>query len=82
MIRVRSSPGKLDDLLPGLQDVLASLPCETQCLQHGVYKGDLAALLIWHHGSPTQTREGSLIAARLQSHGSVDHAVWISTSRG
>jgi len=79
MIRVRSLPGQLDAVIPQLEAQLAELSCETQLLRHGVYDGDLAALLIWRDGTPRQSAEGALIAERLQRHGSTDHAVWIPT---
>lgn len=77
MIRVRSSPGRLDEALPGLVQLLSELACESQLLRHGLYEGDLAALLIWPDGTPARSREGTLLAQRLGQHGAIDHAVWI-----
>ena len=79
MIRVRSSPGRLDDVLADLEALLAALPCETQLLRHGVYDGDIAALLVWQDGPATPSHHGALIAERLRAHGSTDHAIWIPT---
>ncbi len=80
MIRVRSTPGHLDAVLPELVEQLADLPCETGLLRHGVYDGDIAALLIWHEGDPRPSREGAMIAERMRAHGTTDHAVWIPAS--
>ena len=81
MIRLRSSPSDTEELLAQLNELLAEYPCESQLLRHGIYDGDLAALLIWHEGEPRPSREGTLLAERLRTHGSIDHAVWIPSSK-
>ncbi|MEL6349257.1 MAG: hypothetical protein AAFV53_39515 [Myxococcota bacterium] len=77
LIRVRSSPGQLDVVLPALRAQLDALPCESQLLRHGQYDGDVAALLVWQNGTPHPSREGLLLAQHMQPHGSIDHAVWV-----
>ncbi len=83
-IRVRSSPTVLADALPSLTqlvDVLdASLQdAEVVFMQHALYAGDLAVVVVWTRGdtTPSKSREGLLLTERMQALGSVDHAVWI-----
>jgi hypothetical protein len=83
LIRVRSSETKLREAMPALQEQVreidASVPdAETFFLQHALYDGDLAVVVVWRTSdSPQKTREGLLVAGQLQKLGSVDHAVWL-----
>jgi len=81
LIRVRSSVTTLQDVTPWLtQQVNALQSAEAFLLQHALYDGDLAVVVVWRNNdTPRKTREGLLIAQRLQRLGSVDHAVWIPT---
>ncbi len=86
LIRVRSSEATLRAALPTLTEqveglALARPNVETLFLQHALYDGDLAVVVIWQTDAPaSKTREGLLVAESLQRLGSVDHAVWIPTS--
>ena len=44
-------------------------------LRHGVYPGDLAAVLYWNDTS-LPSREGAALAEALRVFGSVEHAIW------
>jgi hypothetical protein len=82
-IRVRSSLAALRAAMPSLrrqvEEIEASVPeAEPFFLQHALYDGDLAVVVIWRGViAPEKTREGLMIAEHLQALGSVDHAVWI-----
>lgn len=86
LIRVRSSEATLRAALPALAEQIQGLATsrpdvETLFMQHALYEGDLAVVVIWETDAPaTKTREGLLVAESLQRLGSVDHAVWIPTS--
>ena len=82
MVRLRSSDGghsaALDAVTSQLEEIRSVLPAtEVFLLQHALYEGDIAAVLVWNNeGLPAQTREGLLIAETLRRFGVVDHAVW------
>lgn len=82
MVRLRSSLGVREDIISAIADQLAEIEdgcrdVEVMLLQHALFDGDLAALLVWHNErEPVRSREGLLLAQNLQQHGSVDHAVW------
>ena len=47
-------------------------------MQHATYDGDLIVFMLWNNEvKPDKTREGLMIAERLQELGTIDHAVWI-----
>jgi len=83
LIRVRSSASALEAALPDLQTRVRELDdalddAETFFLKHAIYDGDLAVGVVWRNEiEPGKTREGLMLAERLQQLGSVDHAVWI-----
>ena len=82
MIRVRSSSGSLEKGMPEVvqqtQEIgRTSGVADAMVLQHALYDGDLAVVLVWDTDrGPAQTREGLVLAERLQHYGMVDHAVW------
>lgn len=82
-IRMRSSEIALREVLPLVDAQVqgirrGQLPVQAFCLQHSLYDGDLAVVMIWFgEGLPEKSREGLLIADTLRQLGSVDHAVWI-----
>ena len=83
-IRVRSSSDALETSLPSLRITLdeieaANQGAETFSMQHALYEGDLAVVIVWSTGTPRKTREALLIAQQLERVGSVDHAVWHPT---
>lgn len=81
-IRVRSSPSALRAAMPAVQQHLRSLAdsapqAETFFLQHALYDGDLAVVVVWQsEDPPSKSREGLLVAEHLRQLGSVDHTVW------
>ncbi|MEM7310866.1 MAG: hypothetical protein AAF682_29615 [Planctomycetota bacterium] len=83
LIRVRASQSVLQAAMPSLRTQVeeieaASDVAETYFLQHALYDGDLAVVLVWRERPAVeQTREGHLVAEALQRLGSVDHAVWV-----
>lgn len=85
LIRVRSSQGVLERALPSLarqvHEIESSAPnLETLFLQHALFAGDLAIVVIWQTDTPPGTsREGLLLAQTLEQLGTVDHAVWVPT---
>ena len=82
-IRVRSSAAALEEAIPSLEkeinEINASASAEeTFMAQHALYDGDLSVVVVWNNEvEPVKTREGLLLAERLQHLGPVDHAVWI-----
>jgi hypothetical protein len=88
LIRVRSSLAALQEAMPSLQKYIKGIEeatngAETFFMQHALYDGDLAVVVVWMNGvKPEQTREGLMIAERLQELGSIDHAVWIPAEKG
>lgn len=82
-IRVRSSAETLQEALPALTAQIEELSssasdAETFFMQHALYDGDLAVVVVWHTDvPPAKTREGLMVAAKLQELGAIDHAVWI-----
>ncbi len=83
LIRVRASAPVLEEAMPGLKalvdEVQAAAPGgETFFMQHALYDGDLAVVVVWKDGpAPQKSVMGQVLAARLQELGPVDHAVWI-----
>jgi cell division inhibitor SulA len=88
LIRVRASAAALQEAMPLLQKQVKDIErstsgVETFFMQHALYHGDLAVVLVWLNKVGTQkTREGLMVAARLQDLGPVDHAVWIPVEKG
>ena len=88
LIRVRSSVAALQEAMPSLKTQIKEIEeatngAETFFMQHALYDGDLAVVVVWMNGvKHEQTREGLMIAERLQELGSVDHAVWIPAGKG
>ena len=83
LIRVRSSADVLQEAISALRDQIdviesSASDAETFFMQHALYDGDLAVVIVWYRETPAKkTREGLMIAAKLQELGSTDHAVWI-----
>ncbi len=89
LIRVRSSQTVLADAMPSLAKLVheigsSSDGIETFVMQHALYAGDLAVVVVWttDANEPTKSREGLLLAGRMQALGPVDHAVWIPAGPG
>lgn len=82
-IRVRSSPGALQEVLPSVAKQVADIEesvsdAETFFMRHAIYDGDLSVVIVWlGEQKPRKTVEGLMVAEQLQKMGSVDHAVWI-----
>lgn len=87
LIRVRSSESALRAAMSALEEqvqgISLSVPeAETFFLQHALYEGDLAVVVVWQSDDPPRkSREGLLVAEQLQRLGSVDHAVWLPISK-
>lgn len=85
LVRVRSLPATLEGELVALEaqvnEINGSMPdAEALLLQHALYDGDLAVVLVWRNDNePSKSREGLMVAERLQRLGSIDHAVWVPT---
>ena len=83
LIRVRSSAAALSEAMPSLLGQVNEVEkvasgAETFFLQHALYDGDLAVVVVWRNNvEPNKTREGLMVAERLQELGPVDHAVWV-----
>ena len=84
IIRVRSSQTVLTDAMPSLTQIVDEIASSTEgveifFMQHALYAGDLAVVVVWTRDDdkPTKSREGLLLAERMQPLGPVDHAVWI-----
>lgn len=83
-IRVRSTPETLKKAVPQFVQQLEMIErgtdeVESFVMQHALYEGDLAIVLVWRNGSPPQkTREGFMLAEQLKQLGAIDHAVWRS----
>ena len=59
-----------------------ALGAEIFFMQHALYDGDLAVVVVWmNEVEPQKTREGLLVAERLKELGSVDHAVWVPAKK-
>ncbi len=86
-IRVRSTAPALEAALPTLHQHVAEIDASLAAtksfvLQHALYEGDLAVVLVWPGDTaPVKSREGLMIAGQLQQLGSVDHAVWIPAEK-
>lgn len=83
LIRVRSSADVLLEAMPALTEQIKGIEgvasdAETFFMQHALYDGDLAVVIVWrNHAEPRKSREGLMVAERMQALGSIDHAVWI-----
>lgn len=86
LIRVRSTEETLRDALPTLRarvDAIGAAHDDAELffLQHALYDGDLAVVLVWRNPqAPRKSRDGLLLASDLQRLGSIDHAVWVPAS--
>lgn len=82
-VRVRSSETAVLAMVPTLsgqiREIEESVPeVETFFLQHALYDGDLAVMLVWRtRDEPRITREGTMVAEVLKRLGLVDHGVWL-----
>jgi hypothetical protein len=83
LIRVRSSAATLQSALAGLETLAAGIAettAEAMVLQHALYDGDLAFVIVWRTDArPVKSRTGLAVADTLRTLGSVDHAVWCPT---
>ena len=83
LIRVRSSASALTEAMPSLSNLIDEIEksvteAETFFMQHALYDGDLAVVVVWQGDKePQKTREGLMLAQKLQTLGTIDHAVWI-----
>jgi hypothetical protein len=83
LIRVRSSVKAIEQAMPGLTAQIhdiesSSRQVETFIMRHAIYDGDLAVGIVWRDNSKAKkSREGLLVASKLEQLGSVDHAVWV-----
>lgn len=89
LIRVRSSRTVLAHAMPSLtllvEEIRAStFGAETFFMQHALYAGDLAVVVVWtrHDIEAIKSREGLLLAERMQALGPADHTVWIPALSG
>lgn len=86
-IRVRSSPETLKQAAPQFVAQLEMIDktmaeAETFMLQHALYEGDLAVVIVWRNGMPPgKTREGLMLADQFRQLGAIDHAVWKSADQ-
>ena len=86
-IRVRSTAPALEAALPTLQQQVAEIDAshaatKSFVVQHALYEGDLAVVMVWPADTPpAKTREGLLVAEQLERLGSVDHAVWVPAEK-
>lgn len=86
-IRVRSSKSALEAAMPSLQRVVDAIDsaagdAETFFMRHALYDGDLALVVVWRNDAgPQKSREGLMVAERLQELGPVDHAVWVPAEK-
>ena len=83
MIRVRSSAGALEDVMPSLVTEIDQINAskehvEAFIMRHALYSGDLSLVVVWKDGQPPEkTTQGVMFADRLKLVGTVDHAVWL-----
>lgn len=83
MIRVRSSPTALEEVMPSLVAEIDQIneseeQVEAFIMQHALYSGDLSLVIVWKDGQPSEkSPQGLMFADRLQQVGTVDHAVWL-----
>lgn len=81
-IRVRSTVETLKSAAPQIMTQLATIEQstgepETFVMQHVLYEGDLAVVLVWRNGSlPKKSQQGLMLAEQLKQLGAIDHAVW------
>ena len=82
-IRVRSTPDAIENSAAIIKEEVkqikeSSSAQEVFLMQHGLYEGDMIVSIVWEDQlSPQKTREGYLLATRLESLGPVDHALWL-----
>lgn len=88
LVRVRASQRTLAEAMPSLTQLvdeigISTAGVESFFMQHAIYTGDLAIVLVWTSDGrePAKSREGLLVAERMQALGSVDHAVWIPVEK-
>ena len=87
-IRVRSSATALEKAATALNNevkIINELVSVEKAfiMQHAKYDGDLIVFMLWNNEvKPDKTREGLMIAERLQELGTIDHAVWIPAENG
>ena len=86
LIRVRSSAGRVAEAIPELKELIkdieeSEVQAETSLMQHGLYEGDFAAVIVWGNGTPQRTQSGLMLVERMQELGSIEHAVWIPASK-
>jgi hypothetical protein len=87
MIRVRSAGAALEEVMPSLIKQIREIESATTgvemfFMQHTLYDGDLAVVVVWMNDvEPQQTREGLMVAEHLQGLGPIDHAVWIPAEK-
>lgn len=87
LIRVRSSASTLQTVLLSLQEQVKAIEesapgAETFFLQHALYDGDLAVVVVWKNEDKQQkTSAGLMVAEQLQALGPVDHAVWVPAQK-
>lgn len=84
-IRVRSSAARVSEAIPELKTLIKDVEkskaqVETSLMQHGLYEGDFAVIIIWWSGAPKRTQPGFMLAHWMQNLGSIEHAVWIPAS--
>ncbi|MEM9493529.1 MAG: hypothetical protein AAGC55_30550 [Myxococcota bacterium] len=83
LIRVRSCEATLRAAMPALEEQVQGIAgatpnAETFFLQHALYDGDLAVVVVWRtDAKPAKSREGIMVANSLQRLGTIDHAVWL-----
>lgn len=83
-IRVLSSVSTLQEAMPSLLAQVKEIEEGTEdaeifFMQHALYQGDLAVVLVWINDvkPPQKTCEGIMVADQLKKLGPIDHAVWI-----
>ena len=88
IVRMRSSEAGITAAWSSLEDAVRKVKKEEGLdeafiLQHAMYNGDLAIVLIWdNERCPVKTQEGILLAEQSKRHGSVEHAIWIPATIG
>ncbi len=86
-IRVRSSATALEKAATALNNEVKKINElvsveKAFIMQHAKYDGDLIVFMLWNNEvKPDKTREGLMIAERLQELGTIDHAVWIPAKK-
>ena len=84
-IRLRSTAIMLNSNIHSIKKMVVEIEGNTHeasplIMQHALYDGDLAIVIIWNNSmTPEKSREGLMLANKLEKLGAVDHAVWIPT---